>query len=328
MMAKQKKIYKEIVELIESSKKILVASHQAPDGDSIASVLGMRNYIDNLGKKVTATGDGSVPYKYMFLPGTSHILDYKKIKGGRDYDLVIIVDCSNFERADYLKSVIDPDVKIINIDHHPDNNRFGAVNLVLPEVSSVSEILTDMFLEIGWDFDQDTATALYAGILTDSGRFRFESTGRQTMELAGILLDQGVNARDICDRIYYSMPPSVLTFTGMVLSKMKFYDNNRISIIELDQKMLDDNHITLGDLEGLAEYTLYSEDALVGGFLKEISEKCTRISLRSRRGIDVSTLAQKNGGGGHVNASGYSLEMPISKCREVVVNELKELLNG
>jgi phosphoesterase RecJ-like protein len=307
MMAKQKKIYKEIVELIESSKKILVASHQAPDGDSIASVLGMRNYIDNLGKKVTATGDGSVPYKYMFLPGTSHILDYKKIKGGRDYDLVIIVDCSNFERADYLKSVIDPDVKIINIDHHPDNNRFGAVNLVLPE---------------------DTATALYAGILTDSGRFRFESTGRQTMELAGILLDQGVNARDICDRIYYSMPPSVLTFTGMVLSKMKFYDNNRISIIELDQKMLDDNHITLGDLEGLAEYTLYSEDALVGGFLKEISEKCTRISLRSRRGIDVSTLAQKNGGGGHVNASGYSLEMPISKCREVVVNELKELLNG
>jgi len=320
--------YSSIINKIKSSQKILIASHRDPDGDSIGSQLALYNFIRFLGKKADVVGHGEIPYKYGFLPEIGVIKSLNGENSKRQYDLAIILDCSILDRIGEVENLIGSDTFIINIDHHPDNTAFGNLNLVRSDASSIGEMLTEIFLEASWNFERDTATLLYTAILTDTGRFRFDSVNRRTMEIAGILLDRGVSPREITDKVYFSMPPSILKMTGQLLSQMEFYDDNRICIMGLDKDKLALLKYASGDMEGLAEYTLYGQNTVVGGLLKEQPDNSTKVSLRSRKAIDVSKLAQKYGGGGHTNAAGCIFKMPFDQTRDKLVEELRGLLNG
>ncbi len=320
--------YNEIIAKIKSSRKILIASHRDPDGDSIGSQLAMYDFVEYLGQKADIFNIGEVPYKYRFLPHLDIIRPFSEEHRNNSYDLAIILDCSDLDRIGEIESLIGDETFIIDIDHHPDNTSYGRLNLIRPEASSIGEILLEIILHAGWDFGRETATLLYTAILTDTGRFRFDSVSRRTMELAGLLLDKGVSPREITDRVYFSMPPSILKMTGELLSRIEFYENNQICIMGLDKETIAKNKTSLGDMEGLAEYTLYGENTRVGGLLKEQPDNSTKVSLRSRKNIDVSRLAQKYGGGGHVNASGCIFNMPYEQTRDKLVEELKELVHG
>jgi len=321
-------IYNEIIDKIKSSQKILIASHRDPDGDSIGSQLALYNFIGSLGKKADIFSLGEIPYKYRFLPGIDAVRQLTANNKEIEYDLAIILDCSDLHRIGEVEDLIGEDTFKIDIDHHPDNTGYGNLNLIRPEASSIGEILLEIFIEAEWDFDRDTAILLYTAILTDTGRFRFDSVSRRTMELAGLLLDKGVSPREITDKVYFSMPPSILKMTGELLSRIEFYEDNQICIMGLDKETIEKNKTALGDMEGLAEYTLYGENTRVGGLLKEQPDNKTKVSLRSRKNIDVSKLAQKHGGGGHVNASGCIFNMPYEQTRDKLVEELRELVNG
>lgn len=328
MNKKIKKIYSDITARIKSSEKILIASHRDPDGDSIGSQLALAGYVKSLGKTPHIFSHGELPYKYRFLP---NIEIMHPIDQGIEFksDLAIILDCSELDRIGGVQRLITNKTDIINIDHHPDNQGFGRINLMIPEASSVGEMITEFFVDREWQFGTDTATQLYTAIMTDTGRFRFDSTNRRTMELAGLLLEKGISTREITDKVYFSMPPEILKMTGTLLSQMQFFHSGRVCIMGIDKDTAARHKTTIGDMEGLAEYTLYGRNTEIGCLLKEQNDNSTKVSLRSRNtNVDVSRVAKKYGGGGHINASGCLIELPIDAARTKLVTELKELLNG
>lgn len=320
-------IHSNIVEYIRESGSILITSHEDPDGDSIGSQLALYRYINSLNKNVAIVDQGAISGKYKFLPNIDLIGKIEEYSGEKHFDLAIILECPELERVGRVADLIRKGMKLINIDHHPDNTGFGDVTLIDSRAAAVGEILTEFFLDISFRIDEETASLLYAAILTDTGRFRFDSTTRRTMEIAGQLVEFGANPRKICDNIYYSLTESTLRLTGTLFSQAGLFENGRICLISLDKKMLRDNCFDMADTDGMAEYTLYCKDVLVGGFLREIDGKATKVSLRSRDSINVSRLAHKYGGGGHFNASGYSVGLPIEVARERLLDDLKELVS-
>nr|MBN2277933.1 bifunctional oligoribonuclease/PAP phosphatase NrnA [candidate division Zixibacteria bacterium] len=320
-------INKDIERCIQKAESILVTAHVDPDGDSIGTQLAFRRYLTGLSKKVSVINDGVIPEKYTFLPDIDKILNADNYRGRSVFDLAIILECPRPDRIGLVSRFITENTTVINIDHHPDNTGYGDVVHLDSRASAVGEILTEYFLDVGFTLDTDTATLLYTGILTDTGRFRYDSTTRRTMEIAGLLIEAGADSRRICDRIYYSMSEATLHLTAEVFSRIKLHDNNRICLINLDHNLLRNPKYDCADIEGMAEYTLYGRGVLAGALLKEIRQGQTKVSLRSRDIINVSRIAAGFGGGGHINAAGYTVDLPADKAASDLLNVLKEAVH-
>ncbi len=319
-----KKIYKEIIKAIDKAESLLISSHMGPDGDSIGSQLAVARYAKKQGKKVSVVNHGDIPDKYKFLPDVETI-----VKPGacpeKDFDLVVVLECPDLRRTGDVEKIVPEGAKLINIDHHPDNSGFGDIVLIDTKASAVGEMLAEIFIDAGYKFDAATASLLYAAILTDTGRFRFESTTKRTMEIAGMLIEYGANPRQICDNIYFSYTESNLKLTGVAYSKVRLFKDGKVCLISLDKKMMTGNGSALTDTEGMAEYTLYLRGVVVGALLREVEDNFTKVSLRSRGDIDVSALAHKYGGGGHVNASGCTINMPLAAAEKKLLEDLEKL---
>ncbi len=312
--------------MIAGAESILITSHASPDGDSIGSQLALYDYIINQRKKVELINQDSIPYMYRFLPGIDCIKNIETNAPKNKFDLAFVLDCSSMERTGQVLQLLDRKTKVINIDHHPDNNKFGNIALWDSEASSTAEILTEFLLGSGWPISKDTAVVLYSAIMTDTGRFRFESTGRRTMELAGLLIELGANPRKISDNIYFSIPPAILKLTGNMLGGAQFYNDGKICIMEVSQAIMQKYGSSISDLDSLAEYTLYAKDVTIGALLKELDSTCTKVSLRSKDTINVSQVAHKFGGGGHRNASGFVANLSLEESRRELLENLKGMV--
>ncbi len=328
MKRERKTIYKEIIQAVRSSQSILITGHEDPDGDSIGSELALGRIIDQLGRKVTIVNQGRVPIKYGFLPEIDRAIEFRDFRDQPAFDLALILECPGIERTGLVKNLIGAGTKIINIDHHPDNRPFGLINYIDENASSVGEMLYELFVAEELSIDKDTAILLYTAILTDTGRFRFDSTSPRTMGIIGELIARGVNPRVITDYIYFALPPPILKLTGEALSGISFFENGRICLLQVDRKMLEKNMVNMSEMDGLADYTLFARDVIVGGLLKEMEAGFTKVSLRSRNGINVSQLAHKYGGGGHFSAAGFGIALPLNVARERLLEDLKELVNA
>ena len=328
MSKKTETTYSDIQKAVADSKSVLILSHSSPDGDSIASQLGFRNYLLEQGHDVEVVNEGTIPKIYDKLPGIEQIRDIDDFTTNKQFDLAVVLDCSNLERVGKAIDIIKDAVPIINIDHHPDNTAFGAINLVDKVSSSTSEILTEYFLNINHRINKSTATLLYAGILTDTGRFRYESTSRRTMELVGVLIESGAEPRNICDDIYYSISPSKLKITGKMFESAEFYEDGKICLMELSQENIKLCKASMSDFNGLADFTLHTKGALVGALLEEIDDKTVKVSLRSKNDFNVSKVAHIFGGGGHFNASGYIMKSSLATNRNMLLDNLKGLINA
>ncbi|SYZ73377.1 Phosphoesterase RecJ-like protein [Candidatus Zixiibacteriota bacterium] len=317
-----------IADLIRQSKSVLITSHEDPDGDSLGSQLAVRRFLRAYKLEGSIVNQGKIPFKYMFLPDIDLVNDAANFEKSAEFDLAVVLERPNIERNGKVSRLIGKATKIINIDHHPDNSGFGDLIWVDPKASSVGEMLFELFDTLGAAIDTEMATQIYTAILTDTGRFRFRSTSRRTMEIAGRLIELGANSREICDQVYYSYPPSTIKLIGHVLSRVNFYADGRICLLQLDRKALEESRAGLGDVDGLADYTLYGKDVKVGGLLKELDDNLTKVSLRSRDQIDVSRLAHKYGGGGHYNAAGFAVKLPIIEAEQKLLQDLEGMLNG
>ncbi len=313
-----------ISRLISDARKILVCGHDDPDGDSLGTMLAMRRYLLTLDKDVTVIRKGTIPYKYMFLPDIDRIIELEN--AGGQHDLVIFLECSNPARAGDVSALYSDNTKIINIDHHPDNSGYGDAVWQAVNASSVGEMMWDFLEHVGYVFDEPCAMQLYTAILTDTGRFRFNSTTRKTMEAAGRMIECGANPRNICDRVYFSLKPSTLKLTGMLLNDMEYHADDRICFMFLTEDKIKTSAAAWDEVEGLVDYALYGEKTLVGGLLKERKAGLTKVSLRSRGKYDVSALAHKYNGGGHVNASGCEIRLPMKDAARQLLGDIKEML--
>ena len=317
----------EIRSAVESAKSILVVSHLDPDGDALGTQLAFGQYLRDLGKKVHLLRDSAIPDKYQFLPDIDQIVTADSVSGKLHIDTAVVLECPSPERMGTARNFLTDSVTVVNIDHHRDADEFGAVNWIDVTASSVGEMVADYFSEVGYRPGREVATQLYTAILTDTGRFRYQSTSAHTLRVAADLIEFGADPRSICDQVYFSLRPTTIKLIGKVLNHVEFHEFGRICLLSLTRDMFGAAGAEEYESDGIVDYTMFNKGVIVGVLLKETANGSVKLSLRSSDGVNVAAIAAEFGGGGHFNAAGCTIAGTISQARVTILGRLSEALN-
>jgi phosphoesterase RecJ-like protein len=309
---------------IRAADRFLLTTHEGPDGDALGSLLAMHHLLGRLGKDSVmflAAKEFPLPIEYRFLPLEEVFHEAPADMADR---VVVFLDCGNIDRMP-LDFLHDDGVHVINVDHHHDNTRFGAVNLVDTEASSTAEIVYELALQLGVEITPEMASALYVGLVTDTGRFMYENTNADTHRIAAALIDAGVDVNDTYRRLYEHVPLEKLRLVARALES-----------IERPCEGLAITYITEADYEatgsgeemteGIIDFLRALEGVRVAAVIRELGSRgsaARKISLRSSGdGVDVSAIAREHGGGGHVRAAGFSTELAKDDIVEFLCSHL------
>ncbi len=300
----------EIRSLLHAASQPLILAHIRPDGDAIASVLGLGLALQNAGKKVQMVLVDAVPAEFKFLPGSELI--HTQAEAG--YDLAIAVDCSDQQRIGEAFADLKFD---FNIDHHITNDQFACQNLVLPEQPATAAVLAQYLPEWGFPITPEIANVLLTGILTDTIGFRISNVSAGTLRLAANLIDNGANLTDLYEKALVSQSYSASQLWGFALSRLEKKGRLAWTSITLEDRKKagyagrDDADLTnvLSAIEEIDASILFNE---------QINCKI-KVSWRSKPNIDVSKIAQRFGGGGHPPAAGAEINGSLEEVQNMVI---------
>jgi len=315
------------VRFLSERDDFLVVSHVQPDGDAISSTLVVGWLLKRLGKRYTLYNEGPVPSKFQFLPGSGDIVTAASSKPERAFSHIVCVDCADFDRVGQAKAWFAEGAELLNIDHHPTNDGFGSVNLLRFEAAATAEILHDLLEQFPWALDRDAATALYVGLLTDTGGFRYANTSPRVMAIASRLLKAGADGPDLAQRLLEQMTMGQIRMMQRALSRLSFTEDRRIGWLWVSGEDLSETGATNEDLEGLVNYPRNIEGVEVGMLFKQHAENAVKISLRSAGRVDVAAIARTFGGGGHVRAAGCRYEGPLEEAVSRLVGAVQKALD-
>ncbi len=291
--------------LVEKCRSVLIVGHQYPDGDAIGSVLAMGLMLRSAGRKVQASWAEpfEMPDKYSFLPGLETLVRPAEIEEG--FDLVIALDCANGGRLEELEETA-LEHPLINIDHHPDNTRFGAANIVDPGASATAQIVFEIAEGFSLEVGADAAVCLYTGIVTDTGRFQFSNTTSDTLKVAGALIEMGVEPHDVFQNVYQSDSLAYLRLSGEVMCAAVYEEDLKLIRAQVSREDLARFGVKMNETEDLIDNLRTLRGHRIAVLFKQLADGTIRVSLRSRPDTDIGAIARKLGGGGHRVAAGYT----------------------
>jgi bifunctional oligoribonuclease and PAP phosphatase NrnA len=306
-----------ICEAIRDRQRFVISSHSRPDGDSIGSQLAMAYALRALGKDVEVVNQDAAPSALMAFPGVRSILVADRVEG--QFDAAIIMECSELKRTgvEGLGQYF-----VINIDHHPGNANYGAINWFEAGAAACAEMVFDVIRALDVPLSLEIATHIYVGILTDTGSFHYSSISSRTFDICRQLVDAGVDPPKVARSIFDSNTLGRLKLFGAVLSSIELEDDGRLAIVCVDRAMAAAAGGTYDDTEGLINLPLTVREIQAAVFFKEIAKDDYRVSMRSKGEIDLCAVAKKFGGGGHKNASGCSVTGRYDEVRARVVREV------
>lgn len=295
--------FSDIKEKIENSKKIAIFTHISPDGDCLGSGTALRLMLRKLGKEADVFCDDKINVNFQFITK-----DYFNQEFNDKYDLMIAVDCSDIKRLGNFEKPFTAHKNTLTIDHHITNTLFSITNYVEGEASSTCEILYKFFKFAGYDLDDEIATDLYSGLCTDTGCFMHNNTKPITHKVAGELLEYNICIDDIHYSLFKRTTLKQIELLRAGLGNLKLSCNGKVAIIGLSNKDTKKLNATEEDSVGLVNYAVNIEGVEVAIGYRETDEGDSfKVSIRSKKTIDVSKIAQFFGGGGHRMASGCKL---------------------
>lgn len=286
--------------LIDQAEEIGVVSHVNPDGDNLGSSLGLARALRNYGKDVEVLGHDTIDNYLKFLPD----LEYYKNDYKDSYDLLLILDASEFDRIGDAQPVAHNSKKTAVIDHHLGGKITSDLNIIHPDAPATCQLVYEIINKLDLPLDEKTASLLFTGIVTDTGRFMYYDTNRETFDVAGKLIDAGADKDFIYQALYQNKPIKTLKFETDLIANAEFMENKVFAIASKDK--VDEFGVQMGDSEHVVNILRDLEGIEVSMLLKEYDNGEYKVSMRSK-GIDIAKVARENGGGGHVNASGFSI---------------------
>ncbi len=314
---------------LRAHDRFLLTAHEGPDGDALGSLLGMHQLLKKLGKDSVmflAAKEFPLPIEYRFLPLEEVFHEPPADMADRT---AIFLDCGNIDRmpVDFLTG---GDHRILNIDHHHDNTRFGDIDLVVPSASCTAEIVYDIAHLMGVPVDAEMAMPLYVGLITDTGKFMYENTNAHTHRVAAELIDAGVSVDDTYRRLYEHVPIEKLRLVARAMDGIQIHCGGRLAI----------SYITAADYaatgsgeemtEGVIDHLRSIDGIKVAAVIRDLGNRgrsARKASLRSSEGdVDVSAIARKQGGGGHKRAAGFSTDLELPELVEFLCGEVKAQL--
>jgi len=315
------------VNFIKSHSNFLIATHTNMEGDALGSKLGLYFLLRKIGKRAVMVSEENIPYGYEFLPGLKEIRHFKDNLKDLKFDCFVTVDCSDLKRTGEVYALNSGNKPVLNIDHHISNSNFGTVNWVMPEASSASEMIYHLYKKMGVALDNDSALALYTGILTDTGSFRFSNTSSLTHVITGELLKYGINVAEVYKNIYSNIPYSDLRLLSRILPEMKTMLSGKVVWFEVGKQILKKQNGIYFDLsENILTFARMLKGLEVAVLLREnfSEEPEIRVNFRSQGKIDVNKVANFFGGGGHKSASGCTIKgLTLEQARKKVMNKIK-----
>lgn len=311
-----------ILELLESRDALVVASHRKPDGDAVGTMLALLLWARGRERRAEALCPGGVPEPYGFLEGADLVVDAVP-DGLRDFHL-LVVDTPDASRSDAVDGAARAAQTVVNIDHHPDNTRYGDLNLVDSSASSAALLVAELLERFG-EIPREIATALYTGVLTDTGGFRFGNTDARTLSVASRLVERGVKPARVANAVYGEQSIGALKLLGMVLASTELAVDGRVAVSLLTKAMKDECGSDGVELEGLASYGRLVRGVEVAVLVREEDGRI-RASLRSRGPVDVNAVASDLGGGGHRAAAGVVMDGTVDEARERLIAAVEKAM--
>jgi phosphoesterase RecJ-like protein len=310
-----------IHELISQARSILLVTHVAPDGDAIGSLLGMGWLLRAQGKALVLACADPVPDAYVWLPGSSDI-----VQGSNgSHDLVISLDCSDPRRLGDIAGTEAGSVPLVNIDHHVTNTRFGVVNWVDPASVATAQMILTLASSLEWDLTECVALCLLTGLVTDTRAFRTPNVDAAALRAALRLMEAGASLREVTQRALEQRPLASVRLWGQAIDRLQLEDG--ILWTEVTHQMRERWALNSDGDSGLANFLSGVREAEIVVVFAERVSGIIDVGLRAVPGRDVAQVALKLGGGGHPQAAGCSLEGDLPQVRNRVLSEVQDSLS-
>lgn len=314
-----------LIEALQKAERILIASHVNPDGDSIGTLIGLGLALESLGKEVIMVNSDETPLMFKFLKGANRIHCPKEIESIPE--TVVLVDCTDLERvgtelAERLKEA----TVLINIDHHVSNNYFGHYNLVDANAAATAEIILRLLPLLEIEPDKDIATALYTGLVMDTGSFQYSNTTPAAHRSAAYLLEKDVDLDQVRNVLFETRTVSMLRLIGEALRLLQLTPDGKIAWVEITQEIMHQTGARDEHCEGIINYPRSVMGVEIAILFREITPGKIKVGLRSKRKVNVNQLAGFFGGGGHQRAAGCIIEGNMKEVVPKVLEEAQKLL--
>ena len=317
--------FRKIIRIINDKQRFLITTHVNPDADGICSELAMADYLRSLGKAVFIVNEDALPNRYNFLPGSGRIKSYKE--GQKiDYDAAIILDCGDSLRIGRVNALIKEDRILINIDHHITNDSFGGINFIRPDASSTAELIYQLLKEARHPLNKRLAMYLYAGIMTDTGSFRFDNTTAATHRIAAELLSFNFSVDELYRRFYECVSIDDLRSFARLVSRFDVLASGRLICVDLRKTVLARFSKDFDIRNAIFRFLRAMAGVEVFAIFTEQARGKTRVNLRSTGKVNVARLAYYFNGGGHRKASGCTINASIKDARKMMIEQIEKVL--
>ena len=308
--------------LKKENKKVAVIGHVRPDGDCIGSTVAMVRILRNQGIDAVGLNNDEAPDNLKFLIGDTPF--YLASEFTNDYRICITVDSADYKRVGPSLNTMFPNV-FLNVDHHISNKQYAEKDIIIGSASATAEVIMGIVLDLGWEIDATTAQALYVGIATDTGQFRFPSTTKDTFEMVKALCDFGAKPAEAANELYENESFARIQLIQLFLASLKIECNGRVCFGFLTDAMYQESGASIDDADGLVDYARSIQGVEVGVLLEE-RNGALKGSLRAKDPkFRVDQIAQAFGGGGHACAAGLNVEsVDIEAFKPQVLAKIEE----
>ncbi len=316
-----------LIALIASKQSFVVMAHERPDGDAIGSTLAFGRWLEELGKDVRMVNVDPAPYNFTFLPGADTLRH--DMEGSERPDVTIVLDCAARSRVGERMDERAFGEHIVVVDHHktwdPD---FASVYVRDPSAAATGEVIYRVMARAGATVSPEVGACLYCCLLTDTGSFRYSSASKATFQIAGELVEAGVDPWDMTSHIYESQPFVRLDLLARVLPTVRLASEGRIAFLKIDDAMFEETGAERGMEDGFINYARGLAGVEVAAQLTQGEGDRWRVSFRSKGAVDVSVLAECFGGGGHRNAAGCTVAGEFNAIADRLAESLTQMLEG
>jgi bifunctional oligoribonuclease and PAP phosphatase NrnA len=319
---------REIAAVLGPDRRVALTTHVNSDGDGVGSEVALYHLFAARGMRVTIANPTPIPDRFRFLvpDGADH--SDRAVKEVERADVIVVVDIADLDRlGDLASAVRQTKSPVACIDHHVSPGALPAgPRLVASEASATAELVFDLASALGWELPPEAARALYVGILTDTGGFRFANTTPRVLRVASALLERGVDPESIYEAVYASSPEGKVRLTAEVLQTLVVEPEIGLAWVTVPPDALARHNTTVDDLDGIVEYPRQVAGVRLALLFRQLANGRIKVSFRSLGNVDAAEIAQGFGGGGHRKAAGASAEGSLAEVQERVLDGARRYL--
>lgn len=323
-------LFKDVIDLIAAKTRFVLVTHVNADGDGLGSQFALGRFLRRKGKDVRVVNTDPIPHQYRFLARGDEPEVYEPTKHDpvlERADAIVILDNSSANRLATMREVVVKSrAPKICIDHHPHPDTQWDMMVIDDKACATGEMIYRLIREVEGEVTSEEAVPIYVSVVTDTGNFRFSNTTPSVLTMAADLVSKGADVPNVYQQIFERNTPSFVRLLGTALASIRQDETGRLGYIVLSRDMMKSVGADGEDTSDIINGILTIEGTRLALLFKEMPDGRTKLSLRSKGAIDVNRLAAELGGGGHRNASGAVMPMPLSQAVETVLPKARRLV--